>query len=129
MIGINDLHSALRGVEPNVPVELFREKYDGILARTRDETNAQVVLIDPFYMSIDGDGDGFRAMVLEAIPQYIAVVHEMAEKYGTRLVPMHDIFAEQLKHRESEVFCGEPVHPNHTGHVVIANALLEALTD
>jgi len=129
MIGINALHSVLRGVEPNVPLELFREKYDGILARTRDEIGAQVVLIDPFYVSVDGDGDGFRAMVLETIPKYIAVVEEMAEKYHTRRVPMHDIFAEQLKHRESEVFCPEPVHPNRTGHVVIANALLDALTD
>ena len=129
MIGINDLHSMLRGVEPNVPVELFREKYDGILARTRGETSAEIVLIDPFYVSADGDGDGFRTVALETIPKYIAVVHEMTKKYDTRLVPMHDIFAEHLKYRESELFCPEPVHPNHRGHVVIASALLDALTD
>jgi len=44
-------------------------------------------------------------------------------------VVLHDIFAEHLKYRESEVFCPEPVHPGRTGHVVIANAVLEALHD
>ena len=129
LIGINDLHSVLRAADPMVPVELYREKYEGILARTRQETDASIVLLDPFYMSIDGEGDGFRAMVLETIPAYLAVVHEMAEKYQTRHVPLHDVFARQLQYRDSDVFCPEPVHPNHTGHVVIATALLQALMD
>jgi lysophospholipase L1-like esterase len=56
LVGINDLHSVLRGTEPNVPVDLFREKYDGILARLEAETDAQALLIDPFYISADTRG-------------------------------------------------------------------------
>jgi len=128
LIGINDLHSVLRGVEPNVPVDLYREKYDAILTRLEQETDAQVLIIDPFYISTDGTGDSFRALVLQTIPGYIAVAQEMAAAHGCRHIPMHDIYAEHLKHREPDFYCPEPVHPGPSGHMVIANAMLGALT-
>ena len=127
LIGINDLHSMLRQMEPIVPVELYREKYGEIISRTIMETGAQVVLIDPFYMTVDSSGHDWRSVVLEALPEYIAVVREMAQQHGCRHIPMHDIFQEQLALRESEVFCPEPVHPGPTGHVCIANAIVETL--
>jgi len=128
LIGINDLHSVLRGAEPNVPVELFREKYDAILTRLAQETDAQVLIIDPFYMSTDRAADSFRALVLDTIPGYIAVAREMAAAHGCRHIPMHDIFAEHLKHREPDFYCPEPVHPGPAGHLLIATKMLEALT-
>ncbi|HUS81402.1 MAG TPA: SGNH/GDSL hydrolase family protein [Armatimonadota bacterium] len=128
LIGINDLHSVLRGAQPNVPVELYRERYDAILSRLEDETDAGVLLIDPFYMSADTAGDGFRRLVLDTIPSYIEVVHEMAESHGCRHIPMHEIFAEHLKYREPDFYCPEPVHPGPAGHLLIATKMLEALT-
>ncbi len=104
LVGINDLHSLLRRVEGSVNPELFREKYDGILTRLDEETDAQALIIDPFYIS-----------VLEMMPDYIAVALELAEAHGCRHIPMHDIFAEQLKYREPDFFCNEPVHPGPGG--------------
>lgn len=129
LVGINDLHSLLRRVEGSVNPELFREKYDGILARLEAETDAQVLLIDPFYISAETNGDGFRAVVLETIPDYIAVAQELAKAHGCRHIPMHDIFAEHLKHRAPDFYCPEPVHPGPSGHMVIANAMMKALTE
>lgn len=129
LIGINDVHSVLRQAEPMVPVELFREKYEEILTRTREETGAQVLLLDPFYITIDDDSPSWRAVVMEALPAYIEVVHEMVEKFGCRHIATHDLFQQHLKYRESEVFCPEPVHPGPTGHMIIANAIVEALTE
>lgn len=128
LIGINDVHSYLRGAEPMVPVELYREKYEEILSRTRDEVGAQMLLLDPFYISIDNSGRDFRSVVLDALPAYVEVVHEMAGKFGCRHIPMHEIFQQHLQHRDSEEFCPEPVHPGPCGHMVIANAIVEALT-
>ena len=127
LIGINDLHSYLLQPEGGVSVELYREKYDSILATTREKTPAKIILLDPFYISLDRTGQGFRSKVLETIPEYIAVVAEMAEKYGAYRVRTHDVFAEHLKHREAEYFCPEPVHPNQAGHLVIATAMMRAL--
>ena len=126
-IGINDLHSALGGAPDAVPPERFEALYDGVLGLTRRELGCPVVLICPFYISLNEDGDPFQAQVLGLLPQYIEVVERMSKKYGTRLVRLHDVFQEQLRHRAAETFCPEPVHPNHAGHTVIAQALLETL--
>ncbi len=129
LVGINDLHSLLRGTDPNVPVDLFASKYEGILERLNEETDAQVLLIDPFYISAETCGESFRCVVLETIPDYIAVVQGLAKAHGYRHIAMHDIYAEHLKHREADFYCPEPVHPGPSGHMVIANAMMNALTE
>ena len=52
----------------------------------------------------------------------------MSAKYGTLFLNLHDVFQEQLKYRPPGTFCPEPVHPDHPGHVVIANALMDFLS-
>jgi lysophospholipase L1-like esterase len=127
-IGINDLHGFLRRADNAVSPERFREVYDSILAEARRETKARIVLIDPFYISVDRSGQTFRSQVLEIIPKYIKVVHDMGRKYGARLVRTHEVFQIHLKYRGSEVFCPEPVHPNRTGHLIIATELFKVMT-
>jgi len=128
LIGINDLHTFLRQGDPYVTVDLYRECYDYILSATKEQTDAKIILLDPFYLSRDMTGHSFRTTVLQTIPDYIAVVHEMVEKYGAYHIELHDMFQEHLKLREADQFCPEPVHPNHTGHLLIANAMIDALT-
>jgi len=129
-IGINDLHSVLR----QCPVQMvypkvFREAYDDILGRTRARLpKCNILLIDPFFISVEKSKTSFRRDVLDLIPQYINVVHAMARKYKTRLVKTHDMFAKLLKSHEADTFCPEPVHPNPTGHLAIAEAVYGALS-
>ena len=127
-IGINDLHSHLRGVDGGVSPELFARTYAELMELTQRELNCKFVLLTPFYISNDRSGQTFRSQVLDLIPRYIDTVEKMSAQYGTRLVRLHERFQQQLKHRDAETFCPEPVHPNHTGHLVIAQALLETLT-
>ena len=96
---------------------------------TKSELGCPVVLLSPFYISLDTSGDTFRSRVLELLPQYIEVVSRMSDKYDTLMVPLHDVFQEQLAHRAADTFCPEPVHPNHTGHTIIAENFLEILTE
>ena len=128
-IGINDLHSMLRGAPDAVTPELFAEIYEELLDLTRTELDCPVVLLTPFYISTDRSGQSFRSSVLELIPRYIETVEKMSERFGTRLVKLHDIFQGHLEYRDAETFCPEPVHPNHAGHLVIAQALLDATAD
>lgn len=127
-IGINDLHSVLRDDPDAVPPERFEEVYDAVLERTRRALNCPIVLITPFYISVETTADSFRRQVLDLIPAYIEVVERMSAKFGTRLVRLHDVFREQLRYRDSDTFCPEPVHPNGAGHLVIAHALFDALS-
>lgn len=126
-IGINDLHSHLRGADGGVSPELFAELYDGVLALTKQELGCPVVLISPFYISRDRSGQTFRSQVLELLPRYIETVQALSEKYDTKLVRLQDIFQRHLEFRDAEVFCPEPVHPNRVGHLVIAEAVMGVL--
>ncbi|MFA6716720.1 MAG: SGNH/GDSL hydrolase family protein [Victivallales bacterium] len=128
-IGINDLHRFLRKTEGSYPVVRFKEIYDEILSLTVNSLpETKILLIDPFYISSDAATASFRTKVLEMLPHYIAVVHDMSKKYNTLLVETHDAFQDLLKYYESDTFCPEPVHPNQTGHLVIAEKIYQALS-
>lgn len=128
LVGINDLH---RRFNPDpllhIPVEKYREAYLQFLTRTKENTDAKIILIDPFYISQETNLNSQCKTVLDVIPDFIAVVHEMAEKFDTLHISMHEIFQNQLQYRTPDTFCPEPVHPNPAGHTVIANAWLETI--
>lgn len=128
-IGINDLHSTLGGNPQAVTPEVFEETYDEILSRTvKKLPRCRLLLIDPFYISADRSPHSGRNRVLKLLPKYIGAVHRMSKRYGTRLVKTHDIFQRLLKFHEPDFFSPEPVHPNQTGHLVIALGAYEALS-
>lgn len=133
-IGINDCHQYLGN--PSKPhgksPEGYEEIYDQLLTLTRAELpDVRLLLIDPFYGSLDDEGkvaDSSRASVHDALPAYIAAVDRMGAKYDTLRVKTHDLFRAQFKHQSPLVyFPYEPVHPNQTGHVLIAEAVWDAL--
>ncbi|MBM3277051.1 MAG: SGNH/GDSL hydrolase family protein [Candidatus Handelsmanbacteria bacterium] len=128
-IGINDLHSHLRGAEGGVSPELFARIYAEVMELTKRELGCKIVLLTPFYISTDRSGQTFRSQVLDLIPRYIETVEKMSAQYNTRLVHLHEIFQQHLKYRDADTFCPEPVHPNLAGHTVIAQALMDTLTD
>ena len=128
-IGINDLHSVLRNDPNAVSPKVFEEAYDDVLSRTRKEMpSCEILLIDPFYISNECASSSFRHQVLELLPAYLRVVHKMSRKHEARLIKTHEIFQKLLKHFEADAFCPEPVHPNGTGHLVIAEAVYRALS-
>ncbi len=127
-IGINDLHSHLRGAEDGVDPACFAAVYEQILEITRDELGCPLVILTPFYISTDHGGRNIRSQVLELLPRYIEAVEGLAERFDARLVRLHEIFQRQLQYRDADTFCPEPVHPNQAGHLVIAQALMDALT-
>ncbi|MDE2706659.1 MAG: hypothetical protein OXI35_16455, partial [Gemmatimonadota bacterium] len=106
----------------------FAAVYEQILEITQDKLGCPLVLLTPFYISTDHNGQTFRSQVLELLPRYIKVVEQLAERFDARLVRLHDIFQRQLQYRDADTFCPEPVHPNQAGHLVIAQALMDTLS-
>ncbi|MCE9590368.1 MAG: SGNH/GDSL hydrolase family protein [Planctomycetes bacterium] len=127
-IGINDLHRWHNNVAgASVSPKEFAELYDAILARVKKETRANVVLVDPFYLSTDTYPGTPRAIIMEKLPLYIKTVHKMVKKYKTRHVKTHEVYQKILKHHNPESLCPEPVHPYASGHIVIAHEWLKTV--
>ena len=128
-IGINDLHSHLMGAPGAVSPAQFREVYEEILSRAATKTKAKLILITPFYISTDRSGHSFRTHVLELLPEYISTVELMAGKFNARLVRSQQMFERLLDYFPPDTFCPEPVHPNRTGHLMIAQDILRVLCE
>ena len=127
-IGINDLHRTLCQSPDPVPPQRYQEAYEDVIKRTRDALpKCKLLLIDPFYISTDSAPTSFRAAVLKLLPEYLRIVHDLSRKYGTLGVKTHELFQRLLRTHEPDTFCPEPVHPNLTGHMVIADAVYAAL--
>lgn len=128
-IGINDLHRYMANTPESVSPEEFIASYDDILSQTKQRIpHCKILLIEPFYISNEKSHTSIRHDVLKLIPEYISVVRKMHQKYRTKIVKTHTVFSKLLKYYESDTFCPEPVHPNSTGHLVIAEAVYSALS-
>lgn len=129
LVGINDLHSVLLNAPGAVSPDVFRARYESLLERTRRKlSRCHILLIDPFYISRETCRESFRCQVLRFLPKYQDVVEELSRKYRTLHVPLHAIFQRLLRFHEPDTFCPEPVHPNATGHLVIAESVWGALS-
>jgi len=129
-IGINDCNRNLNAPDPDflAPEGMYRDLYRELLGRVRDELpETKLLLVDPFYVSRDTAPDSYRAKVLKRVERYIAVVEELGEEFGARRVRTHQRFKRQLAFRHPDVFGPEPVHPYPIGHLLIAEAVYEAL--
>lgn len=128
LVGINDLHRRFNpDPQLHIPPEKYRQAYSEFLQQTTQATKAKLVLMDPFYISKDNNPNSQRTLVLEILAGYINIVREMAEKFDALHVPTHDIFQQQLECRSADTFCPEPIHPNPTGHQIMAHAWLKAV--
>jgi len=126
-IGINDLHRALDQTPQAVPPDDYERLYRECLQRTRQETAARLVLIEPFYISAMPAPGSREATVLARLPRYLEAVARLAQEFDALPVRTHAAFQRQLEFRPASDFCPEPVHPYQSGHTVIAHELLRTL--
>lgn len=127
-IGINDLNRYLSG-NGDIDPETYEVIYDGLLGRVKRELpKTKILLIDPFFVSLDPRDDSYRGKVMRLIPRYTTAVARLANTYKTRHVRTHALFQQQLKHHHPDRFGHEPVHPYTVGHLLIAEAVYAALS-
>jgi lysophospholipase L1-like esterase len=128
-VGINDLHQFLQGGARSVPPPRFRQAYQEMLKEASAKIKPGLILITPFYISLDRSHQSDQGKVLRLLPEYLAVVEEMAAQFGARLVRLQPMFERQLRYRPADTVCPEPVHPNLTGHLLIAQEVLRVLCE
>jgi lysophospholipase L1-like esterase len=124
MIGINDVwrqFDSPRQTETHVLPDEYERTYDELLAQTRALLKG-LVLMTPFYIE-PNPADRMRARMDE----YGAIVKKLASRHGAVLVDTQAAFNRTLDHYYAGTLAWDRVHPNQTGHMILAKALLDAL--
>lgn len=123
-IGINDVWRHFDSwLEPgaHVPLEEYAHTLDGLLAEARPRLKG-LVLLTPFFIEPHGE-DPMRAMM----DRYGAVVKELARRHEGQLVDTQAIFDAYCRQRHATSLAADRVHPDGTGHLLLARGLLRAL--
>ena len=123
LIGINDVWRHFdNALNPNqVAIDRYEEVYRGLLDRTRPGLDG-LVLMTPYFIEPRPE-DAMRIQM----DAYGAVVRRLAADFDAVFVDLQAAFDRVLAHRPSQSLAGDRVHPNKTGHMIIAEAFLEAL--
>jgi lysophospholipase L1-like esterase len=124
MIGINDVwrrfDSPLR-TEIHVGIEEYQATLDELVAWTKPMVKGLVVMT-PYHIESNRQ-DAMRAQM----DRYGAAATAVAKKHGAICVDMQAAFDRFLAHRHSASIAWDRVHPNHTGHMVMARAFLDGI--
>lgn len=120
MIGINDVWRHFDSpYEPEqVDIEWFEKVYRKLLGQTCPELEG-LVLMTPYIIEPNLD-DPMRVKM----DAYGMVVRRLATEFDAILVDVQAAFDAYLLHRPSQSLCGDRIHPNLTGHMIIARAFL-----
>jgi lysophospholipase L1-like esterase len=124
MIGANDVwrqFDSPRQPEIHVLPDEYERTYDDLLAQTRPSLEG-IVLMTPFYVE-PNRADAMRARMDE----YGRIVKKLAAKHRAVFVDTQAAFDRVLQHDYAATLAWDRVHPNQTGHMVLAHAFLNAI--
>ena len=124
LIGINDVGRRYsRGVA--ISSMEFGCTYRGLLEQTRRVLpETQIILMEPFLLSLHEDQRNWRA----DLDPKIQVTRDLAEEFSCVLIPLDGIFAAAASRREKSFWTKDGVHPTPTGHALIAESWLKAVS-
>jgi len=123
LIGINDVWWQFDPVpDPNqVTIERYENVYRRLLERTRPDLKG-LILMAPYVIE-PSPNDPMRTRM----DAYGQVVQRLAADFDAVFVDLQAAFNRYLAHRPSQTLCDDRVHPNMTGHMIIASAFLTAV--
>lgn len=123
MIGINDVWRQFdNALDANqVPIDRFETVYRRILAQARPGLRG-LVLMTPYFIEANR-ADPMR----ERMDVYGKVVERLSAEFDAVFVDVQAAFDRHLRHRPTQALGGDRVHPNKTGHMIIAAAFLSAV--
>jgi len=123
-IGVNDVWRQFdlpRMPEAHVGLREYERTLDALLAKTRPVLKG-LVLMTPFFIE-PSRKDAMR----RRMDEYGAVVKKLARRHDAVLVDVQAAFDRVLRHQHPAALAWDRIHPNQTGHMVIARAFLNAL--
>jgi len=121
-IGINDVWRQLDHLEDDqVYPEQFEEIYTRLLARVKEATKANIILMEPTVIMEDIESEGNALL-----KPYVDIIQKLAEKFDAALVPAHQQFLEYLKTDNGYKLTTDGVHMNPAGNMLMASSWIGA---
>jgi lysophospholipase L1-like esterase len=124
MIGINDVwrhFDSPKQKEEHVGLEEYERTLEELVRLTRPKLKG-LVLMTPYFIEPNRD-DAMR----QQMDRYGECVIRLAKKYNAVLVETQVAFDRMLEHMHPMALAWDRVHPNTSGHAVIAKAFLRAV--
>ena len=119
LVGINDVwaHVENRDWMPN---EEFRDNYRTILEALKTETNAKIMLIEPFIFPHPN-----TVVFREDLNPKIDVIRKLALEYADAYLPTDGLFYSAFMTEDSNSFTDDCIHPNAHGSEFIGRKYAE----
>jgi lysophospholipase L1-like esterase len=139
-VGINDVWHGFKSWEPprehpegdgpnGVPLEVYAENVERMVATLRETTEAQVVLLSPTVIGEDVDNPENRANA--RLKQYVAAMERIAEDRSVPFAPQHEIFVHTILAGRAAnphyLLTTDGVHLNPVGNHVMVLGVLATL--
>jgi len=122
LIGINDTWNRYNNNDPT-SLESFESDYRYIIERTRNNLDANIIVCEPFLISIDENKTKWR----EDLDPKIQIVRKLSREYHVFYLPLDGIMAQACTIREQQFWTTDGIHPTLAGHALIAKKWLEFL--
>jgi lysophospholipase L1-like esterase len=124
-IGINDVWRQLDRPEiEQVTPEIFHQIYVQLLTQVKEETNAQIVLMEPTIIEEDIESTGNKMLI-----DYIDIVNNLAQQFDATIVPTHQAFIKYLQAENNHKLTTDGVHMNSAGNMLMATTWLRAFEE
>lgn len=124
LIGINDVwrqFDTRLQIEEHISLDEYTRTLETLIRTTQPQLKG-LVLMTPYFIE-PNRADPMRAKMDE----YAAVVRKLAERYQAILVDTQAAFDSVLAELHPMALAGDRVHPNLTGHMILARAFLKAV--
>lgn len=124
LIGINDVwrhFDCPKMTENHVGIDEYESTLDELIGMVIKKLKG-LILIKPYFIESNRE-DAMR----KQMDAYGAVVESLAEKYDAVLVDPQAGFDNMLEHMHPMALAWDRIHPNTSGHALIAKCFMEAL--
>lgn len=123
MIGINDVWRQFD--TPDDPNPVTPERFESTYRELLEQSSAHIprfILMTPFLIEAN-PADPMRRMM----NQYGSIVKKLALECHTQSVDTQAAFDAYLRHQSAQSLSEDRVHPNPTGHLILAKAFLDSI--
>ena len=121
LIGINDIWHRYGPERIATQDDQIALNYKCILERIAKETNAKVLMLQPFTEGED------QAHMRADVERLKPIVNSLADKYADAYVKLDDLMHADENYGKEHYFTRDGVHPNPTGAAFIADLYVEAV--